>query len=238
MRDSIMKTFCFICALAMSAATMAAHAGDESGAILLEANFNDEPLDQQIGAGGPELGQPVSIHAGLSAIVRAAPMSTPSLELSHAASGLARTARFEFLGSEEVTHGDLEIRVRIEAAQFDIFAVSVREQGSSAKSFASLAFTGSGDISLTDANGSAGIIGAYSVNVVHQLAFAFHMDDGTYDVKLDGTLLLAARAHGITDRGVGAVLLGTGSLTAPGTLFYVDRLRVTRGDGIYRNGFD
>jgi hypothetical protein len=238
MRDSIMKTFCFICALAMSAATMAAHAGDESGAILLEADFNDEPLDQQIGAGGPELGQPISVDADLSAIVRAGPMSTPSLEIGEAAGGHAWYARFEFLGSEEVTHGDLEIRVRVEAAQFDTFAVSVREQGAAVHEFASLLFTGFGAILVSDANGSAGTIGSYSVNVVHQLAFLFHMDDGTYDVKLDGTIVLDSRAHGVTGRGVGAVFIGTGTLTTPGALFYVDRLRVTRGDGIYRDGFD
>jgi hypothetical protein len=233
-----MKRMLALAAFAMLAATAGVHAGNDPGAILLEANFNDKPLDQQIGTGGPELGEPIEIFPGLSAIVRAAPMSTPSLELSHATSGNARYARFEFLGSEEVTHGDLAIHLRIEAAQFDMFSVNVREQGTSAQSFTSVLFTGSGDISATDANGPIGIIGSYSVNVVHQLALLFHMDDGTYDINLDGTSLLDARAHGITGRGVGSVLVGTSSSTTPGALFYVDRLRVTRGDGIFQNGFE
>jgi len=225
------------CALVLAATTGIAGAGSDPG-VLLDATFNGEPLDQQIGTGGAELGQPVSIFPGLSAIVRAAPLPTPSLEFSHASSGTARHARFEFLGSEEVTHGDLDIRVRIEAAQFDGFDVDVREQGTSAQSFLSLTFTGFGDIASSDENGSLGVIGSYSVGVVHQLTLLFHLDDGTYDIDLDGVSLVSGRAHGVTARGIGSVLLGTGTLTAPGSLFYVGRLRVTRGDGVFHDGFD
>ncbi|WP_395682125.1 hypothetical protein [Dokdonella sp.] len=233
-----MKKLRFICGLAMYAAMTAAHAGNEPGAVLLEANFNDEPIDQQIGTGGPELGEPISIVPGLSAIVRAGPMSTPSLEFSEAAGGNALSARFEFIGGEEVIHGDLNIHMRIKAAQFDMFDVNVREPGTAAQKFTKIIFAGSGDISLSDENGSLFAVGSYSVNVVHELAILFHMDEGTYDVKLDGVSLVSARAHGVTERGIGSVLLGTDSSTTPGALFYVDRLRVTRGDGIFRNGFD
>ena len=64
------------------------------------------------------------------------------------------------------------------------------------------------------------------------------MDEGTYDINLDGVSLVSGRSHGVTAHGIGAVLVGTDSSTMPGALFYVDRLRVTRGDGIFRNGFD
>lgn len=233
-----MKTFRAACVLALGLATGGVRAGDDSGSVLLNANFNDEPIDQPIGTGGPELGQPISVFTGLSAIVRAAPLSTPSLEISESAGGSALPARFEFLGGEEVSHGDLNVHLRIEAAQFDTFEVNVRERGTAAQKFANVVFTGFGDISASDKAGSLGVIGSYSINTAYELGILFHMDDGTYDIKLDGAALVSARAHGVTTRGVGSVIVGTGTLTTPGTLFYVDRLRVTRGDGVFRNGFD
>lgn len=235
-----MKTLQHICALTLSLAAAAGsvHAGDDSGVVLLEANFNDKPLDQQIGTGGPELGEPISIFPGLSAIVRAAPMSTPSLELSEAATGMALPARFEFLGGEEVTHGDLNIHIRIEAAQNDTFQVYVREPQTAAQNFATILFTGSGGISAFDQNGTIGVIGSYSIGVERELGLLFHMDDGTYDIKFGGAILATGRAHGISGHGIGSVAVGTTSTTTPGSLFYVDRLRVTRGDGVFRNGFD
>jgi len=225
-------------AFAMLGVTAGVHAGGDSGAVLLNANFNDEPIDQPIGAGGPELGQPISVFPGLSAIVRTGPMATPSLEISEAVGGSAFAARFEFLDGEEVTHGDLNIHMHIEAPQFDTFEVNVREPGSSAQVFASVIFTGFGGIVASDQAGSIGTIGSYSINVAYELGILFHMDEGTYDIKLNGAPVISGRAHGVTARGIGAVMVGTGTLTTPGTLFYVDRLRVTRGDGIFRNGFD
>lgn len=224
--------------LAIAAAVGIARAGSDPGAVLLEANFNAEPLDQPIGTGGPEFGQPVSVFPGLSAIVRGAPMPTPSLEISESVGGSALPARFEFLGSEEVTHGDLTFRLRVEAAQLDTFDVRVREQGTAAQNFASLVFTNFGTLSASDNNGSLGTIGTYTAGVVIPLAFFFHLDDGTWDLSVDGSLLVSGRAHGVTTRGVGALIVGTGTLTTPGTFFYVDRLRVTRGDDVFGDGFD
>ena len=233
-----MKHMHVLAVFTMLATATGVHAGDDSGAVLLEANFNDKPLDQQIGTGGPEVGEPISIFPGLSAIVRAAPMSTPSLELGEAATGMALPARFEFLDGEEVTHGDLNIHMRIEAAQFDTFQVYVREPHTSAQNFTSILFTGAGDISAFDQNGTVGVIGSYSVGVDRELGLLFHMDDGTYDIKFGGATLAAGRTHGVSGHGIGSVTVGTTSTTTPGSLFYVDRLRVTRGDGIFHNGFD
>lgn len=233
-----MKHMHALAVFAMLATTTGVHAGDDSGIVLLEANFNDKPLDQQIGTGGPEVGEPISIFAGLSTIVRAAPLVSPSLEFSESTSGTARHARFEFLDGEEVVHGDVNIHMRIQAAQFDTFDIAVRESTTSAQSFAGVVFTNFGSLSASDASGSLGTIGSYSVNTVYELGLLFHMDEGTYDIKLNGATLVSGRAHGITGRGIGAVLVGPGSLATPGALFYVDRLRVTRGDGIFRNGFE
>jgi hypothetical protein len=232
-----MKIHHFTCAAALFASVGAAHAGSDAG-VLLEANFNSEPIDQQIATGGPELGEPVSVDANLSAIVRAAPLPTPSLELSQTISGSAHVAAFEFLGDEEVTHGDLNVHMRIQAAQFDVLEIYVRERSGAAQDFLTLTFSSFGDILASDKNGEVGPIGPYAINVVQVLALHFHMDEGTYDVDLDGVPLISARAHGVTARGIGRIMVGAGTLTTSGALFYFDRLRVTRGDGIFGNGFD
>jgi hypothetical protein len=225
----------FVYILMLSGAAMQARADLPE---LLVANFNDLPLDQQIDSGGAELGEPVVIDSGLSAIVRAAPRPTPSLELSQALSGRANSARFEFLGNEEIMHGDLTIRLEFRARQFDAFQVSIREVGSDVQDFASLVIASFGSLVVSDKNGFAGNIGPYAIDTDHQLAFKFHMDAGTYDIELDSLPVLTARAHGVTGRGVGALLLGTGSSTLLGSLLYVDHIRVVRGDGVFRNGFN
>jgi hypothetical protein len=165
-------------------------------------------------------------------------MSTPSLELNEAATGMALPARFEFLGSEEVTHGDLNIHIRIQAAQADTFQVYVRERTTAAQNFATVLFTSAGGISAFDQSGSLGVIGSYPIGVDRELGLLFHVDDGTYDIKFGGATLAAGRAYGVTGHGIGSIAVGTTSTTTPGSLFYVDRLRVTRGDGVFRNGFD
>jgi len=212
-------------------------AGDDAR-LLLEAEFNDQPLDQQIGTGGAAQGEPVSLALNLSAIVRAGPRPTPSLELSHASTGVARSALIAFLDNEEMNHGDLIIKLTVRAAQLDYFSVGLRETGTPIQVFLALIFTAQGNISVNDANGFAGNLASYSANVDHRLRLEYHMDRGTYDIELDGVLILSERSHGITERGIGALLVGTDSQTDAGSLFYVDNIRVVRGDGIFSGSFD
>jgi hypothetical protein len=232
-----MKSFIHICVYGLLLFGASDQARGEPGDLLI-ANFNNLPLDQQIATDGPEFGEPVTIGNGLSAIVRAAPRPTPSLEISLPVSNTVLAARFEFLGSEEIIHGDVTIRLEFRAIQMDAFKFSVREVTTSAQSFATLALTTTGDLSLTDRNGFGGVIGQYLIDTDHQLAFKFHMDAGTYDIELDSVPVLTDRSHGVTGRGVGALLIGTNIGTLPGSLLYVDHIRVVRGDGIFRNGFD
>lgn len=232
-----MKLFTIACAMSLLFAGQGVHAGDTSR-VLLEADFDDQPLDQRIAAGGAALGQPVTVSPELSAIVRAGPRPTPSLELSHALPGFARFARFAFLDNQEITHGDLIIRVTVRPAQLGYFDINLRETGTSTQVFLQLFFSAQGDISVSDANGSAGIVATYAANVDHRLRIEYHMDRGTYDIEVDGMEVLSERSHGITSRGIGALLVGTSSATIPGHLTYVDNIRVVRGDGIFSDGFD
>jgi hypothetical protein len=53
------------------------------------------------------------------------------------------------------------------------------------------------------------------------------MDTGTYDVWLDGELIVEDLAHGITDRGVGNVLFGCGTDSDLDGHFNADAISVT-----------
>ena len=222
-------------------ATVADAATGASGPrVLLDADFDDQPLDSPIGIGGPTLGQPVSIHPGLLAIVRDAPRPSPSLELAHDTPGLARTARFEFLESEEVMHGDVELRFVFRAEQLDFFSlVYVREQASSSRSFLTMSLHPSGAIHANDASGEPSIdVGSYLPGVDCEVHVTFHLDAGTWDLAIDDVPVVLGRPHGVEDRGIGGLLFGTDHQTQAGSLLYIDTLRVRRGDGIYADGFE
>lgn len=227
------------CALLGLLCAVPAAAGGAEARILLEADFNAEPLDMMIGTGGPALGQPIQVDPGLLAMVRAAPLPSPSLELAHDLPGLARSLRFEFPGSEEVVHGDVELRFVFRAEQLDFFIlVYVREQGGSAQSFLTMNLDSSGAISAGDGSGEPAIdIGTYQPGVDYRIHATFHLDAGTWDLSLDDVPVVIGRPHGVEDRGIGGLLFGTHHQTQAGSLLYLDNIRARRGDGIFADGF-
>lgn len=220
--------------------SLPALAGPADPRALLDADFDDEPLDFMIGLGGPEQGQPVHIDPGLLAIVRGAPLPSPSLELAHDIPGVARALRFEFPESEEVVHGDLELRFVFRAEQLDFFSlVYVREQGGSASAFLTMTLTATGRIFANDDSGEPAVdVGAYLESVDHRVHATFHLDAGTWDLALDDVPVVTGRAHGVQGRGVGRLVFGTHHQTQAGSLLYIDTIRVRRGDGLYADGFE
>jgi len=222
----------------MLSATNSSHAGGDPNRSLFDADFDSEPLDQQIATGGPTLGEPVEITNGLSAIVRGAPRPSPSLELSQTMQGAARSVRFEFLNDEEVTHGDVVIRLTLRAEAFDYYNVYVRERTDAAQSFLSMHLYPDGNIYVYDEAGYAGIVGSYTIGADHVFILKYHMDLGTYDVEMDALPLITGRSHGVIGRGVGALLVGVGDIAALTSLLYVDRIHVTRGDEVFLDGFE
>ncbi len=233
-----MKKYILACQLGLALFSGSVFAGAQVR-VLLEANFNSHIPGQAIGTGGPELGEPVTVAPGLFAMIRLSPRPPASLELNQSATGLARKARFEFIDSEEIISGDLRIRMVFHATQLDRHSFSVRETGTSAQTFLTMTLTSAGDIDASDANGFIGTIGQYTTNTDHQVEVLFHMDAGTYDIELDGLPLISGRGHGVTTRGVGALLVGPNHEAMPGSLLYVDNIRVTAPSiGIFRDGFE
>jgi hypothetical protein len=180
-----------------------------AGAVVwLDAGFDDKAVDQPIGTGGPDVGEPISVSGAITAHVRGTPTPTPILDIADNDDYSAGSARFEFVGGAEPTSGGLVIYANLWfPANEDLF-LYVRERGTSARQFTNLRFTAAGNVTCSDANSSAWTIGSYVLNRHFPVYILYNLDAGTYDVWFGGTLVVSDEPHGVTGRGVGAVLVG------------------------------
>jgi len=194
--------------------------------VLLLADFDDLPIDEPVGTSGAAAGEPVSVDPAITAIVRGTPLATPALEIRDNDDFSAGYARFQLLGDVEVSAGLLAIDADLYFVEFEGYTIAVREAFSSASSFANVDFSEWGDVSLSDAAGALGPVGDYETGRVTRLRLLFDLDAGTYDVFLDGQVVVAGRAHGVTGTGIGAVLVGTIHDPDLAGTFLVDDLRV------------
>jgi hypothetical protein len=200
--------------------------------IYLEANFDDKPLDMPIGTGGAEAAEPVDVSHKVIATVRGTPMPTPCLEVQDNAEIGAGSASFEFLAGAEITTGVVAITCSFwfhEPGPGCNAFLSVREQGglSGGEIFTDLIFVADGSVEHYDENSVSGVIGAFEAGSVCPVALVFDMEAGTYDVWLDGELVLDDEDHGVTARGIGRVGFGcTHDPDLEGS-FSVDDVRVT-----------
>lgn len=176
---------------------------------LLTANFNDEPIGQPIGTGGAELGQPVSYSACTPIVVNSG-FPTPCLQIDDASTTTSSSVRFEFLNQVEVT-GDVSISFRVAFESLESYVFYIREQGSSAQVFLTLNFTPLGTVVFDD-EASAGthyLTENYAAQQPIRFEFAYYAELGQYSVWMDGVRVVHRRSHGVTSRGIGALIFGT-----------------------------
>jgi hypothetical protein len=199
--------------------------------VYLVAEFNDKEIDQPIGQGGPDVGEPIEVYTStISAIVREGPMGSPSLEIRDTADFGSGFAIFEFLGGAELTTGIVNVSADLwfhEIGAGNRFLFYVRERETASERFGDLRFHQDGSITLIDEQGYVGAIGNYEVGRRFRVITEFDMDAGTYDVWLDGVLAVNGRAHGIAGRGIGSVILGCDHDEDLEGFFNVDALNVT-----------
>jgi len=176
--------------------------------VWLDAGFDDKAVDQPIGTGGPEVGEPISVSNAITAYVRGQPTPTPLLDIADNDDYAAGAARFEFLGGAEPTSGTLVIYANLWFPAYEDFMIYVRERTTAAQNFTSLHFTASGTVRCSDANSSGWVIGSYVLNRHFPLYILYDLDAGTYYVWFGATRVVNDEPHGVTGRGVGAVLLG------------------------------
>lgn len=230
---------CRVALVLLALSVSPVEAGTSPALILLAAPFNEQPLNQQIGTGGAALGQPVEISGGLQAfVVPAGVFTTPALRIRPVESGGARFVRFELLGSEEVVDGEVRFGFALRPTVLDRFLVYVREPDGATRDFLSMTLMASGQISVSDQSGNSAVIGSYVPGVRNDFEIRFRMSGGRYDIYRNGVPLALDRVHGISDRGVGALLLGTDPSSSVGTDWFVDDVYAYRPDQMYADGFE
>jgi hypothetical protein len=198
--------------------------------IYLAADFNDKVIDEPIGIGGAEVGEPMGVASTITAIVRDGPMGSPSLEIqdNHEWAG---HADFELLGSAELTSGTVYVSADLwfdSLAEGENCVVKVGEQGSNQFRFAELVFQGDGSIRLLYGDTSnINNIGTFAAGSPYRIILEFDMDAGTFDVWLNGEQAEDDLAHEISERGIGRVRVGCRYDVDLVGHFYIDALSVT-----------
>jgi hypothetical protein len=176
--------------------------------VLLDCDFDSEPLDTEIGIGGAAVGQPYSSTA--PAFVRDTPFATPSLEIGDDSPNSAQSVRFEFLNGWSLSTGVLTFSMNL---WFDTPGqytnLYIREHMWAAQSFMNLRFNGSGGVQYSYAgSGGAPTVGTFLFHAVQPLTIVFDLDAETVSATLDGTPLLTDEPFGGVPLGIGSLLLG------------------------------
>lgn len=227
-----------------------ASAGDH---VLLDATFDHETVDALVGTGGPTVGEPISLFChGDSrpndcATIATTPFATPNLQLRDTDTYYGSDTRFEFLGSEEVTTGTVQIRMQVLFTGSGQPEIGLREQGTAALSFLDF-YAGDGNPYLGAYTGNTfhGGIGQYSANIIVPLEIDASADQKLVSVYLNGIALLDGVAIDLTtSRGIGAIIVGVGNTpTTPSDVMRIDNLRAVActssvfNDCLFVDGFD
>lgn len=232
------RTLAAVLGLAL-AVTLAAPA---AGQVILDADFDDKTVDVPIGTGGAVVGEPISTGApNVTAYVRSSPFATHSLEIADASSVTSGSATFNFLGDEEVTSGLLTFELDLWVPVAEQFVVQIREPTFASQSFFSLRLQNDLKLYVSDADtgGGAFYVGDYPEGRAFEVRVVFDMDAGTYDLRVDGQLLLDDETHGVVGRGVGSLRVGADFDTDLDGEIYVDDILVTKGVvPVFEDGFE
>lgn len=196
----------------------------------LEADFDDKTVDSPIGTGGPTLGEPVQLGINITATVRGAPMASPCLEIRDNDDFASGSVRFEFKSGVEITTGKVGISALLRFDSMDPgndFHIFIREQGSSALSFANVNFISDGNVYSNNAFGPSSWIGNWEADRVYGFGIIFDMDTDTYDIWWDGQRALQDEPNTVLGvRGIGAVLFGCMNDVDTESHFFVDDILV------------
>ncbi|MBD3162824.1 MAG: T9SS type A sorting domain-containing protein [Candidatus Eisenbacteria bacterium] len=194
--------------------------------VYLEANFDIKLVGEPIGTGGAEIGEPVDVSSTVVARIQGDPMPTPFLMIQDDDDYYAGSARFEFLDGEELTTGSVVVTANLWFPEYENTFLYVREQGTAARAFTTLQFSENGSVYCSDANGSLGAVAEYETNRHILIVMIYNMDAGFYTIRWDGETVVSTREHGVSDRGVGALLFGCSNDADYDGALYVDDLFV------------
>lgn len=195
--------------------------------VLLKADFNDKQLNAPLGTGGAIFGEPTSITSGLSAIVRAAPLATPSLHLSQTTVTAEKTARFALLGGAEARNGELKVGFTVRTPPvLDTFRMRTLKPSGSSFLFGGVEFTSAGKIrTLHDLNGNTDFFD-YAPNTTYRIDLVYQLAAGVYDIYIDDKIRFPGVKHIVStpEQGISALEFGLTGNTSQ--TWVVDDLRV------------
>ena len=220
--------------LVLAAATMA-HAE-----LLLDADFESEPVDQEIGLGGAGLGQPASLTPTLTAIVRAGIMPSRSLEIAwdDGSGPSVSTLRFEFLDDIEVNNGELVIEFEVQPEIVSGYIIGLRENGSATRIFGEILLLGNGMIRAGDLSTIVTPL-TYGAGELLNVRWVHDMSARTHSLWIKDTEIFAARPHAYMDRGVGSILFSLFANSADETKLHIDNVKVTwTPDVLFQDRFE
>jgi len=212
--------------------------------IVLDADFENKVLGDPIGAGGAINGEPVNITNGLYTEIVEFDTANQGLYIETFNSSTAYATVWEFLNDLEVVSGIVAIELDLEFKSLGSYAISLRENGSSATSFPTLRFAASSNMYISDANGTTPIAGiSYAANQRYRFRMTLDLDNDTYNVLMDDQILVKDREVAVTNgRGIGRVIVQTSTGGTVGDAFILDDLQVGASfiadDTIFKNSFD
>ncbi|MGB0134898.1 hypothetical protein [Dokdonella sp.] len=192
----------------------------------LSIDFNNKTPGQPLGTGGAALGEPADLEQLDTRIVESSPGEN-YLQVSTVASpNIARHLHWTLEDDAELSEGLVSVSLDFTPSVRDSYSFGIRERDGAAREFMSLSFNADGRLYALDA---AGLIGeffdVYNGGDTLEIEMLFDMDARTSSLSINGTSLFSARAHGVSDRGIGTVLTGFSSSTS-GSLFALDNLLV------------
>lgn len=172
--------------------------------VLLNANFNDKPLDTSIGTGGPSVGEPSFVHPLIEATVQVLPMRTPSLQISNQTGARHGSVLFDFPEPEGILDGDLRVAFTLRAPNIaSDFLFRLGTRAVSAYNFGTLELDANGNITASDAGGRSGALRDWSPGETLAMEYLYHLNSRTYDLRINSILHLGNRPHGVIDPGDG-----------------------------------
>ena len=191
----------------------------------LYADFDNKTAGDPIGNRGATFGEPVDLVNLDASVVEITPGQNRLRISNDLSNPSARRLRWQLMGAAEISEGELRISFDLTPSARDGYSILIRESTASAKSFLTLAFNASGLINASDANGPISQVG-YAANVPLHFELVFDMDARTSTMMINGNPVFSARAFGVSDRGVGRLLVGYGSGSS-GSPFDLDNVAIS-----------
>ncbi len=190
-----------------------AGSGAPAWTTVLSADFQAFGAEQSLVPGSAAEGRPASIDPNLSVLVRDTPMASRSAQFSWIQVIGSGAVRFEFVDGAEPRTGVVSVRFDLHPQVPDRYSVFLREGDGAAQMFGDLLLNGTGTVRANDSAGSTLLPWTWQPGRTYALHWLYDLDAGTYDLRVDGRVLLAGRGHGIdlsdpAQAGLGSVSFG------------------------------